>query len=338
MRKLFIHQPLFRIFCPVFSGVIVYLLILLINNNVAQIQEQFLGDELYVFIGLSYLTQEGVRLLLSLLRGKKLKPNASVEIGLQVGLSVLLCVIIVSTSMALFYKYVEKYTINLDELLVFNSIFVVISFIYVLLFVSHQYLYNINSEKLNYEELIRQNIEDEFLQFKRDINPRLLFDSLESLLSFIEDDLDDSDEFIDHLSVLYRYILSKKEKQLVAFEDELTTAQELIMLLGKLPLRNLHLESNVNNEFLLVPGTLLTLLELISRTSIISDKPLHVQLYENAEYFYLQYRSNDRITNVITKKDIKGVQEVYSIYSEKSVEISEDQDTRKIQIPKLMLA
>jgi len=43
MRKLFIHHPLFRLLSPLFSGILVYLLLLLINNNIGQLQEAFLS-------------------------------------------------------------------------------------------------------------------------------------------------------------------------------------------------------------------------------------------------------------------------------------------------------
>ena len=64
MNKLFIHNPLFRIISPLCSGILIYLLILLINNNVSQLKETFLGQELYVCIGLTYLIQEYSRLSL----------------------------------------------------------------------------------------------------------------------------------------------------------------------------------------------------------------------------------------------------------------------------------
>ena len=75
MKKLFVHHPLFRLLSPLFSGFIVYLLILLINNNVEQLQEQFLGEELYVCIGLSFIIQELARLLLVLFK----KPSGSLS-------------------------------------------------------------------------------------------------------------------------------------------------------------------------------------------------------------------------------------------------------------------
>ena len=76
MKRLFIHHPLFRLLSPLFSGTMVYLLILLIHNNVAQIQDQFLGEELYVCIGLSLITQEFSRgLLLGFQEGAEEAPS-----------------------------------------------------------------------------------------------------------------------------------------------------------------------------------------------------------------------------------------------------------------------
>ena len=248
MKKLFVHQPLFRIFSPLFSGVIVYLLVLLINNNVGQLQEEFIAEDLYVFIGLSYLIQEAVRLLLWLLRRKKIAPNATFEILWQVLFSIVLCIVLVSLSMTYFFKYVAGYTINKEELLVFNGIFIVISMLYVLLFVSHQYLHKVNTAKLTHEELIRQNIEAEFKSFQQEVNPKLLFDSLETLLVLIDDNPEDAEAFIDELAVLYRYVLQMKDKQLVTVQQELTVARALIAMLNKLPLQGLTLQSKLEKD------------------------------------------------------------------------------------------
>ena len=100
-------------------------------------------------------------------------------------------------------------------------------FIYILLYISHQYLYKVNTEKLTQEQLIKQNIEDDFKQFKRGINPDLLFESLEALLVLIKNDKEKSDDFIDHLATIYRYILSGRERQLVPFNEEYQTAARI---------------------------------------------------------------------------------------------------------------
>lgn len=132
MKRLFIHHPLFRLLSPLFSGTVVYLLILLINNNVEQLQEQFLGQELYVCIGLSFLIQEFARLLLLIfnrfLKNMRFLPG----LLLQVFLSLLLCVVLVTAAIHLYYKYALGFTPNSEELWLFNSIFCSVTLIYIL--------------------------------------------------------------------------------------------------------------------------------------------------------------------------------------------------------------
>jgi hypothetical protein len=66
-KKYFIHHPLFRLLAPVVYGVIVYLLILLINNNLSQLKEIFIGQEVYICIALTFLSFESVRTIILLL-------------------------------------------------------------------------------------------------------------------------------------------------------------------------------------------------------------------------------------------------------------------------------
>lgn len=335
MKKLFVHQPLFRIFSPLFSGVIVYLLVLLINNNVGQLQEEFIAEDLYVFIGLSYLIQEAVRLLLWLLRRKKIAPNATFEILWQVLFSIVLCIVLVSLSMTYFFKYVAGYTINTEELLVFNGIFIVISMLYVLLFVSHQYLHKVNTAKLTHEELIRQNIEAEFKSFQQEVNPKLLFDSLETLLVLIDDNPEDAEAFIDELAVLYRYVLQMKDKQLVTVQQELTVARALIAMLNKLPLQGLTLQSKLEKDHFIVPGTLLKILETIARTSIVSQSKTTIHLTEEEEGIAISYATQDKIQDVIQLSKFQALLEVYKIYSETDWQMLHEKEQRLIRIPKL---
>src|SRR5271170_5352166 len=67
MKKLFIHNPIFRICSAPVYGVLVYLLVLLVNNNLKDLTKIFSNQELYVCIGLSYLSLESLRLSIILL-------------------------------------------------------------------------------------------------------------------------------------------------------------------------------------------------------------------------------------------------------------------------------
>ena len=338
MKRLFIHQPFFRILSPIFSGMIIYLLILLLNNRVEELQEQFLGEELYFCIGLSYLIQELSRALLLLFKRLPKRSSTFLNLLLQVIISLVVCVGLVTVVVILYYKYQVGFSASTEDIVMFDSVFAVITLIYILLFVSHQYLYKINSEKLEHEELIKQNIEDDFRQFKRGINPHLLFESFEALIVLMHQNPEKADEFIDHLSTIYRYILSSKDRQLVSFEEELTHLSELESLFNKLPYRNLSIESQVSNDFLVVPGSLLFLVELIVRNTIISsDIALELNILEEKESITIAYRTHDKINANLDTSDFEEIRRVYSIYSEQALKIVLSEGNRSIFIPKLTL-
>lgn len=338
MRKLFIHHPLFRLLSPIFSGVVVYLLILLLNNNVEQLKEQFFGEELYICIGLSYLIQEFSRLLLVLFKRLPQVQSTFLQLTFQVLISLVLCVVLVTISITQYFKHVLGFDATSEELYTFNIIFCVITLIYILLYVSHQYLYKINTEKLTQEQLIKQNIEDDFNEFKRGINPNLLFESLEALVVLIKKDKDKSDDFIDHLATIYRYILSAKERQLVAFSEELATAKELIKLFNHLPYRSISVINNTKEDFYTVPGSLLFLIEQIVRTSIISsDVKLQLEINESDSFIEVSYNPNDKIIDKLSVKNIEEIQRVFAVYSEKELTVKETTSIRIIKVPKLQI-
>jgi hypothetical protein len=336
MRKLFVHQPLFRLLSPVFSGFIVYLLLLLLNNNVGQIQEEFFNSELYFCIGLCYLIQEFSRVLLLLFKHFFSNNLSAITIVVQILVSLFLCVLLSTIAINLFFEFVLGFSVTIDEIYVFDSILCVITFFYILLYVSHQYLYTINTDKLNQELLIKKNIEEDFRQFKRGINPNLLFESLEFLLVLIKTDKEQSDDFIDNLATIYRYILSKKNEQLIEFPEELNGVHNLVTLLNYLPNTEIKIQNNCKSKFLVVPGSLLFLIEQIARTSIASRKiPIAINIREEAKFLIVSYLINDKINDKLSYKDLKDMIKTYKIYSKEKITILEDVQNRQIKIPRL---
>ena len=337
MTKLFVHHPLFRLLSPVISGIMVYLLILLINNNVNQLQEQFLGQELYLCIGLSYIIQEISRALLLLFEKLPSFKSLIANIGLQVIVSMSLCVLIVTFSIVYYFEKVLGYTANNEELLMFNSIFSSITLVYILLNISHYYLYKINTQKLESELLIKQNLEADFKQFKREINPNLLFESLETLLILMQKNKDKTDDFIDHLAMVYRYILSGKENELVSVKEEIKALDNLVQLLNYLPFRNVSVTNKLESDFLIVPGCLLFIFEQIVRKTISSSNSLlKIHILEHEGNFTIEYQSNDSLTNAFDQNDLMDIKKAYGFYSVNKIDVTVESDKRIIRIPQLI--
>jgi len=336
MKKLFIYHPLFRLLSPVFIGVIVYLLILLINNTTDQLQEQFLGQELYVCIGLSYLIQELSIFLLWIFRKYKLAKSEFLTLVFQIFASLILCALVVSTTMILYYKYVLGFSPNSEELWVFNSIFSSISLIYISLYVSHQYLHQINTKKLTYELLLKQNVENDFLNFEKAINPTLLFESLDALIILLYKEKEKTDNFLDCMGRVYRYILSTKNLELVTIEEEEASLQELVKLFNYLPYQKLALNTKLDTSFLVVPNSLLFIVEQIMRSSIRSEgTELNLQLEEHGAKILLKYTSVDKVNDELSLKKLSKIENVYQIYSKEKLMISRENTKRIISLPKL---
>src|SRR6478736_2892380 len=67
MKGVFINSAVFRICSAPIFGVLVYMIILLINNTVEGINKIFSNEELYVCIALSYVSFESMRLVIRLI-------------------------------------------------------------------------------------------------------------------------------------------------------------------------------------------------------------------------------------------------------------------------------
>ncbi len=335
MNKLFIHHPLFRLLSPLFSGVLVYLLVLLVNNNVEQLYEQFLSDELYFCIGLSFIIQELSRLLVVLFR-KYAEKKGRLFLFLQMLASLIVCISAVTIAIYFYYKNILGFTPNIEELWLFNSIFSVVTLIYILLSVSHQYLHKINSKKLNEELTRKQLIEEDFVAFKNEINPNLLFGSLEAMISLMKHQKDNLDDLVDNLASTYRYILSKNKRQLVLIEEEQQVLGNFVQLNNYLPSTNITINNELTSSFMVVPGSLIKIIELIIKGSIIDYKePLAITFKEDDEKFMVSYKHNDKIVDGISQQDFDELKRVYTIYNSKSLQIEDNKTERVLNIPKL---
>ncbi len=336
MKKLFVHHPLFRLLSPLFSGILVYLLLLLINNTIDQLQDTFLGQELYVCIGLAYIIQEFSRYSLLFFKSFKKPKSFLTKLILQTITSVLLTIVLVTVTMILYFKYVLLFTPNSRELLVFNSIFVFITIIYVILFVAHYYLHKINTEKLTKEKEAKAAIEDSFKEFKKGINPDLLFESLEALLVLMKKDADKAEALADRFSSIYRYILTKKNNELVAINEELYTLEELVALLNQLPYRKVSLQNSLSGNSFIVPCTLLQIIETIVKTTVVSEnQKLIISIEESEGELNISYNPEEKLRDSFTIDSIQDILKSYSFYTDQNIRIAVDGIYKSIFLPQL---
>ena len=176
-----------------------------------------------------------------------------------------------------------------------------------------------------------------FIQFKNEINPDLLFDSLEAVLVLMKKHKDQVDDLIDNIAATYRYVLAKNKRQLVLVDEEIEATEHLLKVLEYLPTRTLRLKPQIPNKFLMVPGSILKVIEAISRTSIIEDTPLDVALEEVEDALNLCYLHNDKLNHSLSSETINDLERIYAVYSDQDITVKNEQGHRCIRIPKLKL-
>jgi len=337
MKKLFIHNPLFRIVSPLFSGCLVYLLILLINNNLAQVLEQFLGDELNFCILLSYLSHELARFSLLLFEKMKIPGSYWAKLILQISSSIILSIVLVSLAVNYYYSSFLGFSPDIRELIIFNSIFAGITGIYITLHISHQFLYNRNSQQLAAESVKAKEVEEEFRHFKKGLNPVLLFESFESLIVLLQEGAEPAEEYLDELATVYRYILSSGRKDLLPFQEEQKALGALVRLFEHLPFRNPQLIIAPNISSFVVPGTILQTLELIIRSSIASPKhAFQIYIRESENSLEIVYQKQEKLLASLTLKDLDELQHSYSHYSDEKITILLEGKNKIIRFPRLL--
>lgn len=322
MNRLFIHQPLFRILSAPVLGVMVYLLILLINNNFTDLKNIFSSAEIYVCIGLAYLSLESMRLTLSVSEKWLARQILRRRILLQFVSTLIISLTLIAISIHFYYTAVIGFSISPSEMSLFLSIYGVIGLLYNVLFFSNYYLNRENTLMIQQEKKLQEKLDADFIAFRNEINPDLLYESLENLILTLQHNVDHAEEQIDYLAGIYRYSLINRHKELISLEEELSAAHQLINLLNYKYQNQLNLLSSIKNtqEIQLIPGSLLITLDAVVRNTLLSNKsPLVVRLYleEGEEYLVLQHTLNDRLqTHKESLQAFVRLQRAYTFFSE----------------------
>jgi sensor histidine kinase YesM len=341
MKKYFIHNPFFRLFAPAVYGVLIYLLILLVNNQVMHVKEFFNEEEIYISIALTYLSFESIRVVIVIL-DKFLKGKyAALRIPIQFTLTTVISTITVIIGLTLYFAYVIGFSMSNTQLIGFTVIYALTALLYNLLYYSNDYMHRENTLKLTSERQQREVLEMEMAEFKNDINPDLLYESLENVISLMNKKNDQAEEYIDYLASAYRYVLTNRQRELISLRSEIEAARNIVRLLnekyfGQLKLDVVLDETSLNSQ--LIPGSLPIVIECIVRNTIISaQQPLVIRCYiEDDEYLIVQSKLNDRlIQHTESTLALSRLQKSYSLYSDRPLIQVKAYEENYIKLPVL---
>ncbi len=262
-------------------------------------------------------------------------------INLAVG-SMFLFVTIFVVSMALVIKWVLivffGFSFTRDE-----SINIVLMSLFITYFISTFYAANYffknwreNEQKA--ELLERANLEARYESLKTQINPHFLFNSLNTLLTLVQDN-EQASRYVENLSEFMRNLLQNQDKQAVLLRDELKLAQQYIFLQYNRFGNKLNINIDIPEKYYhyaVAPLAVQMLLENAMKHNIVSmEHPLFIKIYiENEMYIVVENNLQLKLDTVpSTGIGLTNIRNRYKFLNEKEIVVLNEKSNFIVKLP-----
>jgi len=188
------------------------------------------------------------------------------------------------------------------------------------------------------EQLKKEYMHSRLLGLKSQMNPHFLFNSLNSLSSLIQEDAEKAEEFLDHMSKVYRYLLRTNEEKLVPIETELSFIRSYFFLLKSRYKDALELDIDVSPdrmEQLAPPLTLQMIVEnAINQNAISRLKPLKIKVTDASKGIQVINTIQPKMTSIHSNAEIEeNINNKYRLLCGCEILIKEDPEQRAIWLP-----
>ncbi|MEM6719421.1 MAG: histidine kinase [Bacteroidota bacterium] len=300
-----------------------------------------------VFLFLFFIYWMRLKVLNSSFTKKFIAEKPSNRMLLIVGLILASTIVITVSSKLVSLLFLEKEEENQEFLgwlfvTIFISVLVVTIFIYFL----EEYVSSINDKHKMAEEISNYELEKTHAKYnalKKQLNPHFLFNSFNSLLTLIHFDSPKAEKFVEELSSIYRYNLSKSDELVVRLSEELQMIDSYIHL-QKIRFGDaLQYKTTINFEadkLLLPPMTLQLLVEnAIKHNKINRDHPLQIQVHVEEDEVYVSNNLQLK-ERYDTKVDsfgigISNIESQIKLISNKTIQITQNEHAYKVVVPLL---
>lgn len=239
-----------------------------------------------------------------------------------------------------FYRIADLALYNNTEGWEKNSIFNPEMSVSILMFYLIIYGFSIYFEKeLMYKKLEKDNISNQLIILKSQLEPHFLFNSLGVLSSIIHTDTKLADSFILKLSKTLRYFIEKNKEQLSTVEEELILVENYFFLIKTrfpigISLTNKIKDEKLKNRY--IPSTSLqTLVEnAIKHNKHNKEFPLEITIYNTENKIIIQNNINYRTSkSKSTALGIKNLKSRYALMSSEKLKIEKSEDKFTVIMP-----
>ncbi|MEM0992858.1 MAG: histidine kinase [Bacteroidota bacterium] len=203
------------------------------------------------------------------------------------------------------------------------------------------FLLNWRQSEIRAAQLKEAQTAAQYESLQNQVNPHFLFNSLNVLSTLVYKDQDVAAKFIKQLSVVYRYVLQAKDKEVVSLSTELEALDAYIFLIQMRFAEGLIIENELprSEDIQVLPLSLQMLLEnAVKHNSVQVDQPLRIRLFMAADGIQvvnnIQRKSNEQTSMGI---GLENIRKRYKYLSDQEVVVTEQDGCFQVVLPVLRL-
>ncbi len=248
----------------------------------------------------------------------------------------LLTIYIVSGAFFISYKNENSIIIALQSHTVELIFTVLITF---LITTIHEAVFFYQQWKLNFSRSIsleKDNLEARYNALKAQVNPHFLFNSLNSLMSLLDNN-PKAEKYVQDLSEYLRYVLLSNSKEEVTLHEELENLEKFFHLQKLRFDENLTVEINIQPTSLaqyIPPLALQMLVDNCIKHNIITLKhPLKIEIFQHDNKITVRNNKQLKKTEESTGQGLKNIEGRYRFIGGESIKIESDDNYFSVTIP-----
>ncbi|MFZ4727012.1 MAG: sensor histidine kinase [Paludibacter sp.] len=253
-------------------------------------------------------------------------------------LLIVLLLVVFVVGMGFLFSYNEN--VCFRDALRLNSSDILFTVLITFLIVTiHEAIFFYRQWKLNFSKSIsleKDNLEARYNTLKAQVNPHFLFNSLNSLITLLENN-PKAEEYVQNLSEYLRYVLVSNEKPEVTIQEELENLEKFFLLQKLRFNENLIVEINVNPESLnhKIPPLALQMLvdNCIKHNIISSNHPLKIEIFDQNNNITVRNNKQLKATGESTGQGLKNIEGRFRFIGGESIKIESDEKQFSVTLP-----
>ncbi len=203
----------------------------------------------------------------------------------------------------------------------------------------HEAIFFYRQWKLNFSKSVKlekDNLEARYNALKAQVNPHFLFNSLNSLISLLDNN-PKAEKYVQDLSEYLRYVLLSNTKEEVPLSEEIENLEKFFHLQQLRFNENLHVDINIQPSSLSKQIPTLALQMLVDnciKHNVISSKyPLNIWIFDDQKTITVKNNFQPKQNKESTGQGLKNIEGRYRFIGGDSIKVESDEKYFSVTIP-----